>query len=167
MPLNYELPEHDFISYLHEIFEYKDGQLIRRKTLGGQKRGSVAGSKHWTGYWIVRVRNKLYQRSHIIWALCKGAMPEEIDHIDQDKDNEDITNLRIASRHQNCANRQKWMGREKYKGVYETRNGKFSAQITCKGVRETLGTFSTPEEARDVYDARAKELFKEFASPNA
>ncbi|WNL63276.1 homing endonuclease [Citrobacter phage Tr1] len=152
---------------VRDNFEYQDGQLVRKKTSGGQRKGTVAGSKHHTGYWIVRVGGKMCQRSHVIWALHYGYFPDEIDHIDQDKGNDKIENLREATRQQNCCNRRKWRGESsQYKGVYLTRSGKFHAQIRCKGVLYCLGTFDTEEEAREAYDIKCVELFKEFSKPN-
>lgn len=157
----------NLVEKVNALFSYSDGQLIRKKSSGGKKKGTVAGNKHRTGYWQVRIGGRLYQRSHVVWALHKGYFPKEIDHIDQDKDNDRIENLREATRRENCCNRKKWRGEGKYKGVYPSNNGlKFVAQIRHKGKLYHLGTFDTEDLAKEAYDKKCIEFFKEYAKPN-
>lgn len=159
--------ENDLIAKIKTLFYYLDGKLIRNKSCGGQIKGTIAGNKHHSGYWQVRVAGKLYPRSHIVWVLHNNYFPKEIDHIDQDKDNDRIENLREASHRENCCNRKKWRGEGKYKGVYLSNNGlKFVAQIRHKGKLYHLGTFDNEELAKDAYDKKCIELFKEYAKPN-
>ena len=49
------------------------------------------------------------------------------------------------------------------KGVsYHKANGKYKAQINIDGKRKFLGYYTTPEEAKAVYDRKAKEVFGTF-----
>jgi len=53
-----------------------------------------------------------------------------------------------------------------YKGVYRDKAGKFQACVKQGGWKEYLGSFATAEEAACAYDAKAIELFGEFARLN-
>ena len=74
-------------------------------------------------------------------------------------------NLRVCTLAQNRQNQTKVRGEIGYRGVY--RNGKrYRAALTHEGERYNLGTYNTPEEAALAYDMKARELRREFASPN-
>jgi hypothetical protein len=83
---------------LHELFEYKDGNLIRKKT------NSIAGSIDTNGYLITSVLGKKQKNHRIIFLMHYGYLPKIIDHIDRNPANNKIENLRAASRSLNCLN---------------------------------------------------------------
>lgn len=140
----------------NDICDYDDGLLL--------KRGSdhVYGYVDMYGYIQVHINHKTYRAHRVIWEMLKGPIPEGyvIDHIDGNKCNNRINNLRLATPMQNNANSK---GFGKYpKGVKEHK-GKFQARIGYKGKQYHLGTFNTPEQAKCAYDAKAIELHGEFA----
>lgn len=90
---------------------------------------------------------------------------ERVDHIDGNGLNNSIENLRLCTPSQNAANRPPIRGR-KYKGLYKTRNNKWSAQITFNYKKISLGVYLTEIEAARAYNEKAKELFGEFARLN-
>lgn len=95
------------------------------------------------------------------------GFPENvIDHIDGDKLNNQIENLRIATISQNIAN-SKISKNNKcgYKGVYKGNSG-WRACIMKDGKTIHLGTFKDIEDAVEAYDTKAIELFGEFARTN-
>jgi hypothetical protein len=83
---------------LHEIFEYKDGFLFRKKT------GVVAGSKDTKGYLISSVDGKRQKNHRIIFMMHYGYLPRIIDHIDRNPANNKIENLRNVNYAQNSLN---------------------------------------------------------------
>ena len=83
---------------LHEIFEYKDGNLIRKKT------NTIAGSLDVYGYLITSVHGKRQKNHRIIFLMMNGYLPKIVDHIDRNPSNNKIENLRDASRSLNCLN---------------------------------------------------------------
>ena len=91
---------------MRQLFEYNDGKLIRRVSRGGNKKGTVAGSKD-RDYLSVTVDEVAYKVHRVIWAIVKGEDPGElmVDHIDGNKTNNRIENLRLATNSQNQANR--------------------------------------------------------------
>ena len=68
----------------------------------------------------------------------------QIDHIDGNKLNNAIDNLRLATQSQNQAN-------IKAKGFFRQANGNCTAQIRLNGKLKALGTFETEEEAHAAY----------------
>ena len=80
------------------LFEYKDGVLYRRKN--GQK----AGTKHHTGYTQIVANRKLHNAHRLIFLLHHGWLPEVIDHIDGNRSNDKIENLRPATWVENLQN---------------------------------------------------------------
>ena len=77
-------------------------------------------------------------------------------------------NLRTCTAAENCHNRlPSRKGSSRYKGVYfKTVLGKFGAQIMYKYINYHLGYRKSEIECAKLYDAKAKELFGEFAQTN-
>src|SRR5262249_440843 len=102
--------------------------------------------------------------------LIANAQPGEIiDHADRDPLNCRRSNLRRATRQQNIFNRSPQRKRStcKYKGVFLCRRtGRFRAQIALNRKRTYLGYFDNEEDAARAYNAKAIELFGEFAYLN-
>lgn len=93
----------------------------------------------------------------VAWLLVFKKFPKnELDHINRNKLDNRIENLRECNSSQNAANRR---SNKKYKGVSKCLNGKFKAQIT-------LGTFDTAEEAAKKYDEILYKIHGEFALLN-
>lgn len=120
---------------------------------------------HWTGscYYAARAVNGKIVYLH---RFLMGALPgEHIDHRDRDGLNCCRMNLRRATPHQNNCNRGKGRGASsQFKGVDKRVTG-WRARIRA-GKQISLGTFATEEAAARAYDAKALELFGEFALLN-
>lgn len=87
-----------------------------------------------------------------------------VDHINGNPLDNRKSNLRICTHHQNLMNRSA-NNTSNYKGVRPSKNS-WSSRITYNCKEYHLGTFSTEEEAARAYDAKARELFGEFARLN-
>ncbi len=55
-------------------------------------------------------------------------------------------------------------GKSNFRGITQQKSGRWSAQITFKGVHKGLGTFDTEEEAARAWDAASLELYGRCAS---
>ena len=136
---------------------YSDGLLYKK----GSK--IVYGSVTTDGYIRVSIQGKRYKAHRVIWMMLKSDIPIGycIDHIDGNKVNNRIENLRLATFSQNSANS---VGSSKTlpKGV-KAQGNKFQARIGHQGKRYHLGTFSTVEDAHTAYITKAKELFGDYA----
>jgi hypothetical protein len=77
-------------------------------------------------------------------------------------------NLRIATKQQNGRNRSKIkVTQSRYKGVsLQECNKRWLASISIMKKRISIGWYDSEIEAAKAYDAKAKELFGEWARPN-
>ena len=91
-----------------------------------------------------------------------------IDHINHDKLDNRLSNLRIASYSDNQANRRKLKRTSsKYKGVrYHRRDNVWHAYIAVEGEQKHLGTFEGERDAAQAYNSVAKKIFGDFALLN-
>jgi hypothetical protein len=93
----------------------------------------------------------------------------QVDHRDRDGLNNQKYNLRYASNVQNQMNKVGW-GKVGLKGVRIQANHKgsnpFQARIQLNGKVFSLGTYPTSIEAAKAYNAKALELFGQFARLN-
>lgn len=135
---------------------------------GSKKKGSRAGSTTVEGYCRITIKGTEYRLHRLAWFyIHKEWPPNVIDHINRDRADNRICNLRLATVQQNKYN----MGLMStsttlMRGVsLYKRTGKYQAKIRIKGVRKHLGYFNTAEEASVVYEKFAKDNFGEFYSP--
>ena len=93
---------------LHEIFVYKDGHLFWRNDAkyGKIKAGDHAGYKSQDGYVRVGIEGVYYVIHRLIWRMHhpRGVMPFILDHIDGDRSNNAISNLRNVTHGDNIKN---------------------------------------------------------------
>jgi hypothetical protein len=104
------------------------------------KSGDVAGGKQNTGYRSLQIDGKRYLEHRLAWFYCTGAWPVgQVDHLNRDKTDNRIANLREASAAQNRRNRD-------VKG-YRVKGSRFQARAWRNGVLHSLGWFDTKQEA--------------------
>ena len=155
---------------LHEIFEYRDGDLYWKIAPGRRKKaGDKAGSKHYNRIlkhfvYTTMYKGKHYHVSRLIFKMFHGWLPEVVDCIDGDYLNTKIENLREINRSQTQYGRKVQTNNSSgYKGVYAKKN-QWKAQITQHKKSIYLGLFDSPEEAHKAYCRAAKKLHGEFAN---
>lgn len=136
--------------YLNKIFEYKNGFLIWKIARGPVKIGRIAGTLNSRGYIHIRVDMNFYQAHRLIWIYFNGDIPTglTIDHINRDRADNRIENLRLATSSEN--NKNSIQSDHHNAGVWQTKSGKFKASYRNEGQRYYLGTFETEEEAIKV-----------------
>lgn len=118
--------------YLHECFEYSDGELTWRKDrpeshfkskVGyavylARSAGKIAGYKHKVNKYVeVRIDGKLHRSSRVIYKMFYDFDESlQIDHKDRDPSNNRLENLRVLTNQENASNR--YNTRDKGNGVY-------------------------------------------------
>lgn len=92
-------------------------------------------------------------------------MPENVDHVDGDRSNNLIENLRDSTIQQNAWNRKPQSNCvSMYKGVCWKKNkNRWIARIKCNGKSKQIGSFTCEKAAAFAYDAEARKVFGEFA----
>jgi len=159
------------LEQVQELLAYNSatGAFIWRAQRGTAVPGRLAGSVEKDGYRRIKIYRKHYQASHLAWLLTTGTWPQnQIDHINGERDDNRIANLREATSSQNHGN-SRFMRNSKalYKGITAARNGRWVARIGAgaSGRQQHLGTFDTPEAAHNAYCEAAQRRFGEFWRP--
>lgn len=132
-----------------------------------------AGNSHYKKHYAQRDIGGRHINGEHGWKMPmhEQIMGEKgIDHIDGNELNNTRKNLRKATPAQNAENRAKTTKKvalSKYKGVtFHRKIGKWQSQIKLSGKSIYLGVHNTQESAARAYDAKALELFGEFARLN-
>ena len=153
---------------LQELFDYRDGQLYwKEKRYSPIDLSKPAGFIGKSGYRTIRIEGKDYRAHRLVWKYHYGKDPKEfIDHIDGNKSNNNIKNLRESTTQQNGFNRGPQKNNKLgIKGVSKNGN-KYIATIFINGKVKYLGVFNTIEEARLVREEAEIKFFKEFSVLN-
>ena len=147
--------------------KYESGKLYAWREMWGNQtlkvpdwwevKGSVG-----RGYRQVSINNKLYLYHRLVyflhndgWDIDDTCRDNSIDHIDRNRLNNSIENLRVVTNQQNQWNTDA-------KGyTFDKARGKYKAQIIVNGKNNNLGRFVSEDDARNAY-LLAKEKYHIF-----
>lgn len=141
-------------------YDATTGVFTRRLTVcGNAKAGSEAGTIGRRGYRLIMVDLVLYRAGRLAWLYVHGQHPSGyIDHIDGDRTNNRIENLRDISPRTNSENQRRAKVTNKVGLLGVTSSGrKFLASIQVQGKPMRLGLFPTAELAHSAYLAAKRE----------
>ena len=144
-----------------KILDYRPetGELVwRERTARCVRVGDVAGCVDVHGYITVGirklgVRKRIYKAHRLVWLIAHGSWPNGlIDHIDGNKSNNQLNNLRLVNGTGNSENvrRPNKRNQSGFMGVIFV-NNRWRASITVQGKTQYIGTFNAPEQAHQAY----------------
>lgn len=138
--------------------------------------GKIKHGKTGNGYIMVNIHHNGKQTNvgghRFAWLAVYGYLPTlQVDHINGDRADNRIANLREATSQQQRFNSRVGTRKSKtsrYKGVClrEERNKPWYAQIRKDNISHSLGYYRTEEEAAEAYNQAAVRMFGEFARIN-
>lgn len=147
---------------LRYLFTYDSdiGLFTRNVNINNVKSGTIAGSPSNKGYMRIMADGVRYLSHRLAWLYVYGEFPaDQIDHVNGNKADNRLSNLRQAT---NGENLQNYKNRKGTLGTYYHKQFKrWGAQIGKDYRRIHLGLFDTQAEAHDAY-TRAKQEIHEF-----
>ena len=135
--------------FLIENFKYTDGELYwKNQAKPWHKISNHAGCKTADGYDRVGYEGKYYMYHRLIWTRAYGAIPKGlvIDHINGNKKDNRLVNLRAVTPQKNQHNRHTAKGYSWCK-----RDKRFITHIKNNGIKKHIGSFRTECGARLAY----------------
>jgi hypothetical protein len=152
---------------LAALFDYSvvTGRVYRKVKRAQQPAGKRVGTVDGKGYLHVAMNGRFILLHRLAVFLLTGELPKQVDHANRDRRCNSWHNLRAADAQRNAGNSGLASHNTSgFKGVsYQTKSGKWHAQIKINGKQTYLGRRDTPEEAAVLYEAAARKHFGEFA----
>lgn len=142
------------------LYDPETGHFHWAQGNGRMKAGSRAGTTNRKGYRQIVFRGRALYEHRIAWFLMTGTWPQDqVDHLDGDKQNNALANLRLATNAQNGQNARKprTTNESGLLGAHKHKNG-WAARIGINGKYKHLGLFRTPEEAHEAYLKAKREI---------
>lgn len=128
--------------------------------------GPIGAYHRSSGYVRVQIDGKRYTVHMLVWLYHFGEYPKtDIDHIDTDKTNNLIGNLRLAEEKNTWNTAKPKHNTSGFKGVtWHEKSGKWLARVGCIGVTYRLGSFLTAEAANKAVEEKRTQLHGEFVN---
>lgn len=146
--------------------------------------GSLRAARSWNAMWAGKpalscidangyktgtLLGRRIKAHRVVFCICHGFWPESVDHINGNRADNRIENLRDANQSENMKNVKPRSGStSKYLGVgWHKATRKWAAQIRSRdGKNVHLGLFQSETEAAKAYDTAARQHHGRFARPN-
>lgn len=144
---------------IREWFEYRNGELYWKINKAARiKIGQLAGVVNKEKYKQVGINGKIYLQHRLIWIMFNGDISDNmvIDHINRNKTDNRIENLRIVSRSINRLNTN-----SKNITTYNLAGGEiaYRGKYAING-KELSKSFDTEQKAIDWVTKKKSEIFE-------
>lgn len=162
----------DLMRLICSLADYRsDGFLVWSDRVGKKDRaGIVVGSVSPSdGYRYTKCRGRRIAVHRVIFFMHHGYCPPEVDHINRNRTDNRIENLRDPLSHSNnLGNQSHQVGTSsRFKGVcWDKNRSKWIAMIKINRRNKFLGRFNSEEDAATAYNRAAYSHFGEFANLN-
>lgn len=148
---------------IHEYLDYNPltGELTWIKKPSKKiNKNTRAGVLKSSGYRQISFMGKSYPEHRLIWFYMHGKFPDEhLDHINQIRDDNRLSNLREVTISENARNRSRHESRVDEVGIWWCKRRKrYIAEITLKGKKVYQKSFDNIEQAILERKAKAIEL---------
>lgn len=140
-------------------FQYRDGKLFYAEKVSRKARkNQEAGSTDSYGYRQVKIHGVNVFAHQIVWLMFNSDLPVQIDHINRNRSDNRIENLRESNNALNQQNRSLSKNNTSGEQGVTLHGNKWYARIGLSGKRIGLGSFNTIQEATLAYK-KAKEIY--------
>lgn len=141
---------------VEDYFEYINGELWRKAWVRSKSPinyRKVENKDNHKGYCRIRFKNSMVYYHVILWILLKGDIPAglTIDHIDGNKLNNNIDNLRLVTQRQNNQNKEVHRKGKLVGCFFDKKKNKWCAQTKIGKNHIFIGNFTTELEAHQAY----------------
>lgn len=108
------------------------------------------------------VTRNLFSMQELVWSLAHGVTVKRLDHINGDRLDNRVTNLRPSTGSLQSLNTKRRVNKKSGlpKGVWSNKHGRFPTSITHHGKTYNIGTFDTPEAASEAYERNLSNLIE-------
>lgn len=154
-------------SELKELLDYnKDTGIFtwKKRTSNRIKVGSIAGNLHNKGYIELKVNGIRFLCHRLAWFYEYDELPTLIDHINGDKADNRLTNLRKATQQSNAYNSK--LRSNNKSGVrcvsWDKVRNNWAVRVTVDNQLKYFGNYNDLETAKKVADGVRKLIHKDF-----
>jgi hypothetical protein len=135
------------------FYDEKTGNVFRKITVANVKIGQIKPKPSKNGYLRMHIDGRLYYLHRLAWFYVNKNWPLAIDHIDGNRQNNKLENLRSVSQAENMQNiSKKSYAISGLKGsYYHEKTKKWQAKIGINGKSKSLGYYDTAEKAHEAY----------------
>ena len=149
-----------------DLFIYKNNKLYWRNRVNSNvAAGAEAGTVSPLGYVKICYKRQIYYAHRLIFLLVNGFLPDEVDHIDGNPNNNKITNLRAAQRHENCQNTRK--RKDNVSGIKNVcwfkPRGKWKVELQVNKKRVHIGYYENITDAAKAATIARNKYHGDFA----
>lgn len=149
-------------------YDPETGEFTHKTSKFKSHVGKRAGGLDRNGYMHVKIGGTGYVAHRLAWLMVYGEIPSRfLDHINGDRADNRIANLRLATQSENNQNQRKARSDNKSTGIlgvhYFPEGDKYRPRIMVDGKSIYLGLFDTEAEARASY-LTAKRLLHPFGT---
>ena len=151
------------VDELKKAFRINNGKLERIDLRRADDKWKVVDNKknHTEGYCRVNFNGRMVAYHVIVRILSTGediTQGMEIDHINGDKLDNRIENLRVVSHRRNTQNQMVHRNGQLVGCYFNKSKGEYQAQIKISGKRIYLGYYKTEQEAHKAYTIACKHI---------
>lgn len=140
--------------FIRTIFKYdsKTGFLIWKiRPSQMVKIGAIAGTVTHNGYRKLGFRNRRFLEHRIVWLYHYNECPKYLDHINGNRADNRIKNLRLTTQRHNLQNMKCHRNGHLVGTTFHKKEKRWRAQIHINGRKIVLGRFNTQLEAHNKY----------------